>query len=458
MKNKTIKRGWLACFTIFFLAAPTMTDAALAAPDTTSPAQNLFDQASFYLEFQYFGPSTANLKSLIQKYQTELEAACATTKDTCAYEIAEPILKTMFESLEDGHAYYFPAQELQRYTQVRATGESLTPKPALGLSSLEFRDDADVLQSPDRLVIEVTAGSPAEKIGLQFGDRWIGYNGVLFSSFGDEKTPDGKHAQFLKEFSKRVQALEQVTMEIVRGKTRERLSLSVRGEIFNSARFPSLRMLEGNVALIRHPDFSPLGNGGRFHGLVREAKARNARAVILDMRRNGGGSALELWGVAGALISAPEPVRSVLRYNTDRDTTVSGWDTARTSVYVQDALGRKQSEQRIEGPALWDGALSVLVDDGCASACEYLASLIQRARRANVIGTPTAGVGNTNTRRFELVNGAAASMPTVRSVWLDGSPLPATVTPDILVANDLKDIFETGRDAMLERALETLGM
>ena len=430
--------------------------ALLAGSAFASPAQDLFDQATFFLEFQYYGPSTVNLKELIATYQQRLTNACQTEGEICGYDKSEPLLEEMFDALNDGHAYYFPAEPLQRYLEARSSGESLTPKPMLGFSNREFRNPQGELSSPDRLVTEVTAGSPAERVGLQFGDRWIGYNDTLFSSFGDEKSADGKHAQFIKEFPVHVQAAEQVTLNIVRGVKRERLNLSLKGEIFNSARFPSLRMLEGNVAVIRHPDFSPLGNGNRFHELIRTAIASNARAIVLDMRRNLGGSAIELWSAAGALMTNAAAVRSVPRYNPDRDSVTYGWDEQRKAIYMQNAAGKKVAQRPVENPAFWDGPLTVLVDESCASACEYLSALLQKAQRAKVIGTLTAGVGNTDTRRFELINGAAASMPTSRSQWLDGSPLPATITPDILVANNLQELFDTGRDSMLERALEIL--
>jgi carboxyl-terminal processing protease len=433
-----------------------VTTLLLAGAALASPAQDLFDQATFFLEFQYYGPSTVTLKDLIATYQKRLSAACQNDGETCGYERSEPLLAEMFESLDDGHAYYSPAEALQQYTQVRSTGELQTQRPMIGFNSLEFRNPAGELQSPDRMVMEVIAGSPAERIGLQFGDRWVGYNGMLFSSFGDEKKIDGQYAQFFKNLSVRVQAGEQVTLNIVRGVERKRLELSVKGEIFNNVRFPSLRMLEGNVALVRHPDFSPLGNGSRFHAVVREARARNAKAMVLDMRRNGGGSALELWNTAGALLPNPASVRTAPRHNPDTASLVYGWDAQRKAVFVQLAGGKKISESPVEGATLWDGPLSVLVDESCASACEYVCSLLQHDKRAKIIGTPTAGVGNTDTRRFPLINGAAASMPTTRAYWLDGGLLPATITPDVLVPNNLQEVFDTGRDAMLERALESM--
>ena len=183
---------------------------------------------------------------------------------------------------------------------------------------------------------------------------------------------------------------------------------------------------------------------------------RSARAVVLDMRRNLGGSPIELWSVAGALIANPAAVRNVPRYNPETNSTIYGWDAEHKAVYTQNATGKKLAEWPVEKPAFWDGPLTVLVDESCASACEYVCSLIQKSQRAKIIGTLTAGVGNTDTRRFTLINGAAASMPTIRAQWLDGNPLPATITPDILVANNLQELFETGRDTMLERALEIL--
>ena len=43
-----------------------------------------------------------------------------------------------------------------------------------------------------------------------------------------------------------------------------------------------------------------------------------------------------------------------------------------------------------------------------------------------------------------------------KALRADGGPYPERITPDELIADDLEVINRTGRDALLERALEVL--
>ena len=99
----------------------------------------------------------------------------------------------------------------------------------------------------------------------------------------------------------------------------------------------------------------------------------------------------------------------------------------------------------------------MLVNNECASACEYFASSLQRAKRGPIIGEETSGVGNTNTQGFELINGGTANMPTLRAFWADGTPLPSSVKPDIVTPNYEFNLFNTGIDQPMQKALESFG-
>jgi hypothetical protein len=65
-------------------------------------------------------------------------------------------------------------------------------------------------------------------------------------------------------------------------------------------------------------------------------------------------------------------------------------------------------------------------------------------------------IAGSNTARFALVNGGAAGIPTYRAYWLDGASLPATVEPDVLFERARLTWFTTGRDVVLEKAIESL--
>jgi carboxyl-terminal processing protease len=414
---------------------------ALSSAGLASPATDLFNQAAQYLETQYFGPSGLDLKVLSEKYRAQLAAICAPVGETCAYEKAEPVLAQMFADLQDGHAYYLSAQAVaaERAAQNNAVG----PTPRVGIASVRPSPD-----SPDRLIADVVEGSPAERAGLRLGDRWTGFNGVPWPT--DEALYTAANARF----TQLVRAGETVTMSIVRGPERMKLEVAVKGELIQGRPRVNLTVRDDGIAVLRVKDFSPRGTAQAVHDAVREALTSGFKGIILDMRGNGGGLLNEGLETAGAFLDAPITEVLTPRTNAERDRVIYGYSNGVFT--ITDVSGQVLGRAVIQIPSLWTGPLVVLVDGNSGSATERVAYYLQRAKRASIIGEPSAGVGNTNTGRLSLVNGGAAAFPTVQSFNPDGTPFPSRIQPDIAVVGGTLELFNTGRDAILEKALETL--
>jgi carboxyl-terminal processing protease len=454
-----------------YLAAVAVVIAG-AASAFASPAQDLFDQTVFYLEFNYFGPSKVDLKALVAKYQAEVDKACAADKDNCGYDKVEPLIAQMIDELQDNHAYYLTSEAVAA-EQRNATGVNQSPSPRIGFTHTGFVDrNGERLQfggfsqqvldlinrneikllTNDRLVTNVLPNSPGEKAGLRNYDRWVGANDKLFSSYANAT----EMAQGLADFTRRVQAGETVKMTVLRGQNRQKVDISVKGEIVNLVNFPTLTTLENGVAVLRLLDFQIQGVGARVHALVKDAQAKNAKAIILDMRGNGGGFGSERAITGGAFIENAEPMRRVPRYNADSTTVEELFKDGR---FIQrDLKGNELGALKVDNTTLWRGPVAVLVDGGCASACEYLAAYFQRAKRGPVLGEPTVGIGNTNSQRFGLINGGVAAMPTLRATWSDGTLLPEQIKPDVVIPDQTWNVFETGKDEMITKALEALNI
>jgi carboxyl-terminal processing protease len=413
-----------------------------------SPATELFDQAREYLLIQYFGPSTVNLEVHAASYRAQLETACASEADTCPFERAEPIIAMMLAALGDNHAYYMNAEAV-RNAAANLSGTNLTPTPRLGFGHRGFVNADNSPRSLDRLVTNVLPGGPADRAGLRYGDRFVGIDGISFASLG---TLEAVNAA-LSAFSSRVASGASVQLNILRGPERTPLALEMKGEILNAAQLPSFERRADGVLVVTIRTFSVSGVAQRVHDeLVQRINANDTRGVVIDMRGNGGGLASERWWTAGAFIENPEPMRRVPRYDA---TTKSFEEAYARGRYIQrNASGTETGSQRLNAFTRWEGPVAVLVDGGCASACEYLSSSFQRAKRGPVIGETTVGIGSTNTVRFALVNGGAVSIPTLRTFWTDGTPLPDRITPDILISDMAFNLLETGRDEALERAVQ----
>jgi carboxyl-terminal processing protease len=111
------------------------------------------------------------------------------------------------------------------------------------------------------------------------------------------------------------------------------------------------------------------GGRGEFRSTTRDVrkiledfKSKNVDAVILDLRRNGGGSLTEAINLTGLFIDQG-PV-----------------------VQVKDSEGRVQSYNDLDRGMAWSGALVVLTSKFSASASEILAGAIQDYHRGLVIG------------------------------------------------------------------------
>jgi carboxyl-terminal processing protease len=410
----------------------------LSSLSLASPAQDLFDQASFYLKFHYNGPSTLNLTDLIRRYQVELRLVCAPQPDTCPYQQAVPAIQRMIRELNDNHTFYLSREALRG---IRESREGRAPSGNLRIGITH----QPIPGSRDRLVMEVVEGSPADEVGLAYGDRIIGVNGSLLS----EQPDDNLALQLLVQA---IQSGRPLTLTILRGPQRQRLEVTLTGREINLARFPSMRIRPDGVALLRIPDFIAHGQvGRRVHELVQQAQQQNARAMILELRGNRGGLLREMLHAAAAFIE--EPFVAL----TDRHQTERTEFRIRDGRFVVTRSGQTESVQ-LPSVARWRGPLVVLIDANTASGGEYLASAIQKAGLAPLVGVATMGIGNTSTRSFSLIDGGTLIISYNRAFFADGTPFPERAMPDFMVARSFEQLANYGRDLPLERALEALGI
>jgi hypothetical protein len=142
--------------------------------------------------------------------------------------------------------------------------------------------------------------------------------------------------------------------------------------------FRRVEMLPGSVGYIDLRVFADFDTSKAEEPARRAADAAlelisNADAVILDLRDNGGGSP----AMVGYLVSAFTPADANI-YNTFRRRDGSGSERPR----------KLHPRPRLEVP------LFVLTSGRTASAAESTAYTLQSARRATVVGEPTAGAAN----------------------------------------------------------------
>jgi len=154
---------------------------------------------------------------------------------------------------------------------------------------------------------------------------------------------------------------------------------------------------------------------------IKKLKQENVQAIVIDLRRNGGGSLLEVAKMVGYFIPSGPVVLS-----RDRRGNIDTYNDQDTSV-------------------LWSGPLTVMVDEFSASASEIFAAAIQDYNRGIIIGSNTHGKG-TIQRPIALNNNDMGNddLGTIKLTLQKfyringGSTQQKGVTPDIL----LPDYFE----------------
>ena len=213
------------------------------------------------------------------------------------------------------------------------------------------------------------------------------------------------------------------------------------------------RWLEpGKVAYIRLPSFFyESGNEKRAVELVREYK--DAAALIVDVRGNGGGATPE--ALYKALMNRPQ------RWWTESTPASLPFFRVRAAKgsWEYDLFNRSELLWRnpVTPPAAdaYQGRVAILADGGCFSACEDFVMPFKDNGRALIVGETTGG-STGQPFVVDLGDGMQAIVGSKHEMFPDGSPFEGVgIRPDVEVAPSVDDI-RAGRDVVLEAAKQRL--
>lgn len=199
--------------------------------------------------------------------------------------------------------------------------------------------------------------------------------------------------------------------------------------------------LPDGVAYIGLNDFSDARVAAQFEAKFEQF--RGAKAWIIDLRYNGGGSSDIAYRVLAHFI----------------DTPMSG-SADRTRLYnpTLEARGMPQPWHEWEteriAPAAeprYTGPVYVLTSPSTCSAAEDFLIPLKMSKRATLVGEPTCG--STGQPLMFSIYGATARVCTKEDRYPDGTPFVGVgVLPDVKAARSKQDVA-SGRDAALETAL-----
>ncbi|WP_337869162.1 S41 family peptidase [Meiothermus sp.] len=399
----------------------------MVSPALASPAQDLFDQATFLIGFYYNGPAKVpNFRELRRQYQPQLDQLCAAERERCGFDKARQVIGRIVQDIADPFTVLMTREQLiddQRY------GAGLGPAaPRIGVW---------VRETPRGLVVsEAFPGEPAFEAGLRRGD--------LITQIGGQPAT-------LARLTAAETARNAFSLSYSRQGSARTLSLTPR--VAEATMQPRLE-INNNIAYLRiyHLYSSDeYSTAERIHDAARRAEQAGARGMVIDLR-----DALTGYDSEALLGASAFTGKGGFIY----DRRFQGQDETHTvesgKLFVQAEGGDKEEQSAVEQPYLARIPVVVLVNRNTINSAEMLAYFLQAAGRAKVVGEPTAGaLGMSGSAEGPLLNGEFIAVSSLRMRNLDGSPFPLKITPDVVVEDNLEALF-AGRDVALERALEML--
>ncbi len=281
-------------------------------------------------------------------------------------KITDTSMQAMLWTL-DPHSAYFTSEEFRKLDE-----EQSSQFYGIGVSILQHRDGV--------YVQSVVPGTPADKAGLRYGDRFLtveGKDAREWTSPEVSKNVRGPKGTTVRIQVERAGAAAPVDYEIVRG----------------GVPLPSIRnyfMLRDGIGYIGLTGGFQTTTSEELSLAMAELKKQGMKSLILDLRGNPGGILEQAVAVTSKFIPGGQTV-----------------------VSVKGSKNMPQRELRATGGDVDTSPLVVMINGGSASASEIVAGAIQDYDRGLVVGTDSFGKGLVQ-RVFRLPYGTGLTLTTAR--------------------------------------------
>ena len=216
-----------------------------------------------------------------------------------------------------------------------------------------------------------------------------------------------------------------VTLQIRRKNVNKLIPVKMVREIIKIKTVRS-EMLDGGIAYIKLNHFN-LKSDGEVRAALENAKKKNAKGVIMDLRNNPGGLLDVCVDVTSQFI--PKGVVVGMR---------GRFEKANETLYAKEGRANKLP-------------LVVLINEGSASAAEIFAGAVKDHKRGTVVGAKTFGKGSVQTL-FNLPDGSGIYVTIARYNTPSGFVLDHKgLQPDVAVAGEPKK--NKKEDKQLQKAI-----
>jgi carboxyl-terminal processing protease len=319
------------------------------------------------------------------------------------------VLRSMAESLHDGHTSFLTPDEAARSHETSFAG--------IGVLMSRPQDN----QPP--LIAEIFPNSPAASSGLKRGDRIVSVGGQDVS---------GQSVSDVANLI-RGQPGTTVSIQVTRLNSPQPLDFTMKRATVQVDQVIGRQVPSAPIGYLKIRQFGDPTVVDNVLGILDQGHQRGIRGWVIDLRGNPGGSLNAVVAVAAGFVDASH---ATIGYQVDRQ--------------------RHQTPLQTQPLDLLNGAaLVVLVDHDTASGAEIFAAALQEAKLATLVGSKTAGnVGVA--AQITLPDDSVLQVTEQRFVTPSGAQLDNVgVTPDVQV--DLTDEdLENDRDPQLGKALELM--
>lgn len=198
--------------------------------------------------------------------------------------------------------------------------------------------------------------------------------------------------------------------------------------------------LEGDIGYILVRSWAAADKTA-FDGLYKALEEfKDAKALVIDVRPNGGGDELIAREFAGCFVSAP----AVYSKNSYRKAgTADGFGTP-----VDRVVTPTPNRPAYRGP------VAVLMGPANLSSNESFLLMMRHGAKAKLIGAKSGGSSG-NPKPYDLGNGVTVMLSSWKNTFPDGSTLEGVgITPDVAVETNAAELATD--DAVLRRAMKVL--
>ena len=210
----------------------------------------------------------------------------------------------------------------------------------------------------------------------------------------------------------------------------------------------AFKILPGDVAYFSLDNFESEESVKAFERALPRILA--ARALIIDVRRNGGGSGQHANEILSYL--SRKAITGALSYHRAGEALLRAYGH---KVINWVPLADPTWSSQINRAQIFTGPVTVLTGPQTASAAEDFVLAFNNLKRGNTIGAATAGSTGLPLK-FSLPGGGEARICIKLDLYPDGRSLVGKgIAPHIEMQDSLAD-FQAGRDAVLERAASAL--